>query len=129
MSAISVNKVVASLYCENSVDGTIFTSFIENCLAPELTPNNKVVMDNVAFHKVAEVEKIIKNTGATIIYLPAYSPDLSPIEMMWSKIKNILRKFAARTQESFFTAIQTAFNSIEKSDLFGWFKHCGYKIS
>ena len=128
MSAISPNKVVASLYCEGAVNGDIFTSFIEECLVPELTLGNKVVMDNVSFHKVASVEKLIKQTGAQILYLPPYSPDLSPIELMWSKIKALLRKFAARTAEEFFSAMQAAFRAINTDDLRGWFQHCGYRI-
>ena len=128
IGAINTKKIVASIYCENSVDGEIFTSFIKSCLVPFLEVRHKVIMDNVAFHKVKEAEELIKGTGAELIYLPPYSPDLSPIELMWSKIKSVLRKYAARTAESFQQAISTAFHSVNSSDLLGWFKHCGYRI-
>jgi transposase len=128
ISAISTKRIVASIYCEDSIDGDIFTSFIETCLVPELATRHKVIMDNVAFHKVKTAEELIKGTGAELIYLPPYSPDLSPIELMWSKIKCILRKYAARTAEDFQQAISTAFHSINSADLHGWFKHCGYRI-
>ncbi len=128
ISAISLKKIVASIYCENSIDGEFFSGFVKTCLVPELGPQHTIIMDNVAFHKIKAVEEIIKETGAKIIYLPPYSPDLSPIELMWSKIKSVLRKYGARTAETFQQAIHAGFTSITSSDLFGWFKHCGYKI-
>ncbi len=128
MSAISTQKIVASLYCEDSVDGVIFEHFIEQCLAPHLKPQHKIIMDNVPFHKMKAIEKIIQATGAEIIYLPPYSPDFSPIELMWSKIKSVLKKHAARTPEEFQTSMCEAFHAVTMSDLQGWFKHCGYKI-
>lgn len=128
ISAISTEKIVASIYCENSVDGEIFSSFLESCLVPELKARHKVIMDNVAFHKVKQAEQLIKATGAELIYLPPYSPDLSPIELMWAKIKSVLRKYAARTAESFQEAISAAFHLVNSNDLLGWFKHCGYRI-
>ena len=128
ISTISTQKIIASLYCSDSIDGDIFTTYLEQCLVPILEPRHKIIMDNVAFHKVRKVAEIINHTGAEIIYLPPYSPDLSPIELMWSKIKSILRKFAARTQETFQHAIKTAFQSIQSIELERWFKHCGYGI-
>lgn len=128
ISAISPKKIVASLYCNGSIDGDLFSGFIEHCLAPELTPRHKVMMDNVAFHKVKKAEELIKETGAMILYLPPYSPDLSPIEMMYSKIKSILRKCAARTAETFQDAISAAFYAIKEKELVNWFAACGYRI-
>jgi transposase len=128
ISTISTQKIIASLYCSDSIDGEVFTTYIEQCLAPTLEPRHKIIMDNVAFHKVSRAAEIIKNTGAEIVYLPPYSPDLSPIELMWSKIKSILRKLAARTEETFHNAIKTAFQSVQAVELAGWFKHCGYGI-
>jgi len=128
ISAISPKKIVASIYCEGSVDGELYSGFIEKCLAPELTENHKLILDNVAFHKVKNAENLIKATGAEIIYLPPYSPDLSPIELMWSKIKALLKKNAARTAETFLEAISSAFHAVNPDDLANWFKHCGYGI-
>ena len=102
MSAISINKIVSGLYCEGSVDGEIFTGFIEKCLVPELKPNHKIIMDNVAFHKVSQVEVLIKATGAEIIYLPPYSPDLSPIELDVVKSKNNLKEICSKNSRRIF---------------------------
>lgn len=128
IAAISPHKIVASWYCEGAIDGYFFSEFIKNCLVPILTPRHGLIMDNVAFHKVREAVTLIEKTGARILYLPAYSPDLSPIELMWSKIKSILRKHAARTTEAFQTAISDAFHSIHSLDLKHWFMHCGFKF-
>jgi transposase len=128
MSAISSEKIVTSLYCEDSIDGNIFENFIEQCLVPQLKPMHKLIMDNVPFHKIKSVEKMIQATGAEIIYLPPYSPDLSPIELMWSKIKAILKKHAAPTADIFQNAMHEAFHAVKLSDLQGWYRHCGYKI-
>lgn len=127
VGAVSIQKVVAAMYAEGSIDGVFFTHFIEHYLAPELKSGDQVIMDNVAFHKVKRVKEIIESQGASLIYLPPYSPDLSPIENMWSKLKSILRKFAARTVDTFQEAISEAFKLIKSSDLQGWFQHCGYK--
>lgn len=128
ISTISTQKIMASLYCSDSIDGEVFSTYIEQCLAPMLEPRHKIIMDNVAFHKVSKAAGIIKKIGAEIIFLPPYSPDLSPIELMWSKIKSILRKFAARTEETFHKAIKTAFQCVQQVELKRWFKHCGYGI-
>jgi len=128
MSAISSEKIVASLYCEDSVDGNIFAHFIEQCVVPNLKPEHKLIMDNVPFHKIKAVEEMVTATGVEIIYLPPYSPDFSPIELMWSKIKSVLKKHAAPTAEKFQDSMHEAFHAVTSSDLQGWYRHCGYKI-
>jgi transposase len=127
IGAISLQRVETALYGAWSADGTIFLSFIENNLCPLLRPGQVVVMDNVAFHRVAGVEEAILKTGSRLVYLPPYSPELNPIENMWSKIKNYLRHASARTEKCFKKEIKTAFKSISPENLTGWFKHCGYK--
>lgn len=126
ISAISFEKVEAALYGEWAADGRIFLTFIEKCLCPVLRKDHVVVMDNVAFHKVSGIKEAIESVGAKLIYLPPYSPDLSPIEPMWGKIKNCLRKEAAHTLKKFALAISRAFSSIESTDLANWYQHCGY---
>lgn len=128
IAAITPKKIVGSWYCEGAIDGHFFTEFIKHFLVPMLTPNHGVVMDNVAFHKVKPAVELIQNTGAQIFYLPPYSPDFSPIEMMWSKVKAVLRKQAARTADAFQKAIAKAFYSIQNLDLKNWFIHCGFKL-
>ena len=126
ISAISSEEVLAALYGEWSTDGDIFFEFINRCLVPNLSKGKIVLMDNISFHKAKRVEEAITSTGATLKFLPAYSPDFSPIENMWSKIKTVLREYAPRALEAFKEAIKEAFKSIAKKDLIAWFKHCGY---
>lgn len=126
ISAISFEKVEAALYGEWAADGEIFLNFITRSLCPILKSRHVVIMDNVAFHQVSGVKEAIESTGARLIYLPPYSPDLNPIEFMWGKIKTCLRKESARTLDAFAVSIKTAFMNIKSSDLFNWYKHCGY---
>jgi len=126
IGAISTEKVEAALYGEWATNGEIFLSFIENCLAPKLKKNQIVIMDNVKFHLQASIANKIEEKGAKVVFLPPYSPDFSPIENMWSKIKNSLRKLAPRTLKEFKKSIRIAFEEISKSDLGNWYKHCGY---
>ena len=83
-------------------------------------------MDNVKFHLQESITNKIEEKGAKVVFLPPYSPDFSPIENMWSKIKNSLRKLAPRTLKEFQKSIRIAFEEISKSDLVNWYKHCGY---
>ena len=129
IGAISSVTICAALYGQWSANGQIFTAFIEKELVPKLKSKHVVIMDNVSFHKVSAIVPLISSTGATVLYLPPYSPEFNPIEMMWSKIKTILKKIKPRTKAEFKRAMKLAFESIKKSDLLGWFKHCGYNQS
>jgi len=128
IAAMSSERIEAATFGEWHVDGDIFLSFIECCLVPTLHPENIVIMDNLSTHKVSGVRERIEATGARLVYLPPYSPDLSPIELCWSKIKGIIRKKAPRTFEELKEATCEAFRSIKKNDLKEWFTHCGYCI-
>jgi transposase len=127
ISAISFEKIEAALYGEWAADGEIFLNFITRCVCPVLRKRHVVIMDNVAFHQVCGVREAIEATGAKLIYLPPYSPDLNPIEQMWGKIKNYLRKEAARTLDKFAVSVKEAFMSIKSADLINWYHHCGYR--
>ena len=127
IGAISINKVEAALYGPWATNGEIFYSFVEQSLLPQLKPRHIVIMDNVKFHLQARIKELVESRGAKIIFLPPYSPDFNPIENMWSKIKNTLRKLAPRTPKKFKKSIRIAFEEITKADLLGWFKHCGYE--
>jgi transposase len=126
ISAISTEEVVASVYGEWATNGDIFSEFIETCLVPQLSVGQLVLVDNISFHKMAKVKQAIEATGASLKFLPPYSPDFSPIENMWSKIKTVLRTLAPRTLKEFKKAIKVAFQSVSKNDLVAWFKYCGY---
>ena len=127
ISAIGFNEIVAALYGEWATDGAIFLTFIEECFVPNLKAHHVVILDNVSFHKIERVRVAIERTGATLEYLPGYSPDFSPIENMWSKIKTSLRKFMPRTTKEFKSAISKSFKSITQDDLKSWYNYCGYR--
>jgi transposase len=86
-------------------------------------------MDNLRCHKVRGVKEAIKKVGAQVLYLPPYSPDFNPIEMMWSKLKAILRKIKARTVDALLDALPNAFEAVSVSDIIGWFRESGYSLS
>jgi transposase len=95
IGVLNLSGVTASMSIEGSVDGEVFLIYVEQVLAPALKAGDIVVMDNLKAHKVAGVERAIRERGASLIYLPPYSPDYSPIEPCWSKIKSLLRSAAA----------------------------------
>ena len=126
IGAISASSVEAVMYGEWNTDGEIFTAFIEKFLVPQLSSGKILIMDNIKFHSTAKAVKAIEATGATILFLPPYSPEFSPIENMWSKLKQILKTAEPRTWGKFQSAIKKAFLEITESDLIGWFQHCHF---
>lgn len=104
-----------------TTDGEVFRAYTERILCPTLKTSDIVVMDNLGAHKVSGIREVIEARGAKLIYLPPYSPDLSPIEACWSKIKQALRAVGARTRR--------ALEMITESDALAWFAHCGYKLN
>jgi len=129
IAAMGLFGVVAAFYGEWAADEVAFLTFITEILVPQLEPNKFVVMDNVPFHAVKSVEEAIRKAGCTPVFLPPYSPELSPIENMWSKLKKHLKKAAARTKESLSKAITDALKSVTADDCEGWFEHCGYGVN
>ena len=108
------------------MNGERFLDYVRFLLASELCPGDVVVMDNVRFHKVAGVEEAIKARGASVLYLPPYSPDFSPIEFAWRKIKADLRDVGARTADVLLTAIEVAMQAVTTRDAEKFYAHCGY---
>ena len=109
-------------------DGAVFQAFTEQVLVPALRPGDVVVMDNLGAHRREEIAEAIARAGAQAEYLPAYSPDLNPIEKMWSKVKEFLRAAKARTSDALDAAIEAAFQSVTPQDAASWFDACGYTI-
>jgi transposase len=98
-------------------------------LAPRLRKGDLLVLDNLNVHKASQVEQVAGEHGAQVLWLPPYSPDYSPIEQGWSKIKTALRAAQARTREELDKAVARAIMLISKADIRGWFKHCGYEVA
>lgn len=126
IGAIRLEGIVSALSFEGALDGELFLAYTKEMLATELRPGDVVVMDNLASHKVVGVREAIEATGASLLYLPPYSPDLNPIEKCWSKVKHFLRSISARTKEALYQALAQGFDLVTKKDLLGWFKHCGF---
>jgi len=116
----------ACLTFDGATDSACFETYVERCLAPALRPGDIVVMDNLACHKTAEVARMIGAAGAEVRYLPAYSPDLNPIERLFSKLKEFLRSTAARTIDAVVEAMGEALRAVRPGDIRGWFAHSGY---
>ncbi len=117
----------ACLAFDGATDSACFETYIGECLVPTLRPGDIVIMDNLPCHKSAEVERLIRSAKAEVRYLPAYSPDLNPIEEMFSKLKAFLRKAAARTVGALIDAMGDGLRSITPGDILGWFGHRGYR--
>jgi transposase len=116
----------ACLAFDGATDSACFGTYVERCLAPALRPGDIVIMDNLACHKTAEVRRLVGAAGAEVRYLPPYSPDLNPIEALFSKLKAALRSAAARTVEAVIEAMGEALRAIRAEDILGWFGHSGY---
>jgi transposase len=128
LGSLSCYGMEAVMTIEGAVDAAVFRAYVHHVLLPTLRPGDIVVMDNLGVHKVRDIEAMITGVGAQLIYLPPYSPDWSPIEPCWSKIKTRLRGMKARTREALDDALAKAINRISNSDARGWFAHCGYSI-
>lgn len=126
LSSIRLDGSCVPMVFSGSLNGELFIGYLENFLVPTLNEGDIVVMDNLSSHKVAGVKEIIEGAGAQILYLPPYSPDLNPIELMWSKIKAYLRKVKARQADILFNELRNAYAEIRNSDILGWFGMSGY---
>lgn len=126
--AIDSEGVKPSMSVEGAVDGKAFESYIEHFLASKLERGQIVVMDNLTVHKSKRVRRLIEEAGATLLFLPPYSPDMNPIEGAFSKVKSVLRKVAARTREALVEATGRALDTITTEDIRGFYTDCGYHL-
>lgn len=129
IGAIALSGVIAALTFQGGTDGLAFKTFVAEVLVPNLWEGACVVMDNFSSHKVEGIAAMIAAAGARLVYLPPYSPDFSPIENFWSKVKQSLRSAAARTYETLDQAITDAFADVSLTDIRHWFVHCCYCTS
>jgi len=128
LGAIRQSGVIpeATIAFNQSLDGHLFLHYTKHWLAPSLSAGDVVVMDNLASHKVKGVREAIESVGADLWYLPPYSPDLNPIEKLWSKVKSCLRAAKARTTDRLQQAISDAFGQVQLDECQSYFRACGY---
>jgi len=126
IAALTFEGMGESMIIEGSANAAACERYVEEILAPSLSPGQIVIMDNLAAHKGKKVEQLIQDKGCQLLFLPAYSPDFSPIEETFSKLKTFLRRVGARTREALQDAICQALLTVTAQDAQGWFRHCGY---
>jgi transposase len=128
IAALSSEGMRAPMSVEGATDSIAFEIYVEHFLCPALLPGQVIILDNLGAHKGGRVEELIKSRGCELLFLPSYSPDFSPIEEAFSKIKAIVRKAEARTREGLLEAIAQALEAVTRQDAKGWFAHCGYHL-
>jgi len=129
IGAISIMCIVAVMYIDCAVNQDIFYTFIKKLLLKHLKPGQYLLMDNINFHKQEQIKKLVESVGAKVVFLPPYSPDLSPIEKMWSKVKEIIKRFQPRTEAEFHNALFKGLADVTAEDLEAWYEECGYEVA
>lgn len=128
ISSVRLDGTTACMTIEGATNTEVFYAYVREVLVPSLRRGDIVILDNLGAHKNERTLALIKAAGAEPRFLPAYSPDLNPIEMMWSKVKALLRKAQARNHPDLLVAIASALNAVTPQDAFGWFAACGYNF-
>jgi transposase len=128
IAAFALHGVEAVMTIDGATDAEVFRAYVEPVLWPTWTAGDIVVMDNLRAHKVAGIRDRIEERGARLVFLPPYSPNLSPIELCSSKLKTLLRAAQAPTHDALDAAIQKALAAVIPLDARNWFGHCGYAL-
>ena len=126
LGSIRLNGETACLVIEGATNSLVFREYVRQVLAPTLRSGDIVICDNLSAHYDPSARLLIEARGAQLLFLPAYSPDLNPIEMMWAKVKHLLRHAKARTQPRLLSAIQHALAMVSAEDAHNFFRHAGY---
>jgi transposase len=126
IAGLKQTGIVAPLVLDGPMTGPAFRAYLEQFLAPALVPGDVVVLDNLAAHRVDGIRQTLAAVGASILYLPPYSPDLNPIEQLFAKLKALLRKAAARTREELWSAIGRLLDACPPVECANYLNHCGY---
>lgn len=129
IASLSLTGMGPALVLDGAADSAAFEIYVEQLLAPSLRPGQIVILDNRSIHLGPRVKQAIEARGCRLLFLPAYSPDFSPIEEAFSKLKTLLRRAGARSREALQEAIATALDLITAADALRWFTHCGYPSS
>ncbi len=128
LSSIRLNGEMATTTFQGGTTGDKFLAYLKDVLIPTLHPGDIVVMDNLRTHHMQAVKELLRHAEVEVLYLPPYSPDLNPIEKLWSKIKAILRKLRVRTLDALGPAIWAAFRCVSQNDCAAWFRCAGYRL-
>ena len=126
IASLSLSGMGEALILDGAADSTAFEIYVEQILAPSLSAGQIVILDNLSIHLGPKVRQAIEARGCRLLFLPTYSPDFSPIEEAFSKVKTLLRRQGARTREALREALAQALDLITEADALGWFTHCGY---
>jgi transposase len=126
IGSLSLRGLVAPFSIEGAVDTLVFDSYVSKLLLPQLRRGDIVLLDNLPVHQASQVEAAVAARKAQVLWLPAYSPDFSPLENCWSKIKALVRGRQPRTSKELNVAVNDALKAVTLDDIDGWFKHCGY---
>lgn len=129
VGALRAEGFIAPLVLDGAINGETFRAYVRQMLAPALRPGDVVVMDNLSSHKVAGVREAIEAVGATLLYLPPYSPDLNPIEMAFAKLKELLRRAGHRTRDALWDGIGQLLDHFPPAECSRYLAHCGYRQS
>ena len=128
IAALGIAGMRCSTVVDGAVNGDVFEAFVEQVLVPELRSGDVVIMDNLSSHKRQRIRALIEAAGARLVFLPPYSPDLNPIEMIFAKVKQLLRSLACRTRDALWHAMQSVLDQVTPEDAVNCYKHCGYTL-
>ena len=126
VGGLTARGFVAPYVLDGPMNGAVFRAWVEQMLAPALQPGDVVILDNLPAHKAGGVETAIRQAGASLLYLPPYSPDLNPIEQLFAKLKTLLRKAAARSREALWTTIGNLLDAFSPDECRNYLANCGY---
>ena len=126
VGALALRGWVAALSFSGALDREAFDAFVTELLVPRLRRSDVVLLDNLRVHHASDIEEAVRSAHARVLWLPSYSPDFSPLESCWSKVKALVRGDEPRTAPSLDVSLTQALNSITAADVDGWFRHCGY---
>jgi transposase len=127
IGALSLDGLGPMMTIEGATTGDVFLAYVEQLLVPRLANGDIVVLDNLGAHRDARVRAAIEAVGAHLVFQPAYSPDLNPIELAWSWVKNFLRTAKARTRDALDTVLDWAMQILGEEEAANWFRHCGWR--
>ena len=128
IAALGISGMRCSTVVDGAVNGDVFEAFVEQVLVPELRLGDVVIMDNLSSHKRLRIRELIEAAGVRLVFLPPYSPDLNPIELVFAKIKQSLRSLACRTREALWETMQSVLGQVTPADAQNCYKHCGYTL-